>query len=136
MAETQATLADLVRRFFRNTRILRNHPRLGPVAGSSPAGYQHNSDLEKNRTISEFNRLTTLVATPVASKRPTTLISKLFEEHFPIDGHSVPLQKKSLPFQQGRNKQQLVGLSLINVREPLLWTPQNDAANNQMNAFG
>jgi hypothetical protein len=39
---------DLIRRFFRNTEILRKHPKLGPVAGSRRAGYQHNSDLEKN----------------------------------------------------------------------------------------
>jgi hypothetical protein len=54
-------LADLIRGSFRNTKILSGHPRLGPVAGGSRAGYQHNSNLEKNSTISELNCLTTLV---------------------------------------------------------------------------
>src|SRR3982074_437873 len=53
MAKMQAALADFIRRLLRNTKILHDHPRLGPVAGSSPAGYQHNSDLEKNSTTSE-----------------------------------------------------------------------------------
>jgi hypothetical protein len=60
MAEAY-TLADFIRGFFRNTKILSDHPRLGPVAGSSRAGYQHNSNLEKNSTISELNCLSTLV---------------------------------------------------------------------------
>jgi hypothetical protein len=60
-AEASVTLADLIRAFFRNTKILSDHPRLGPVAASSLAGYQHNSDLGKNSTISEFNRPTALV---------------------------------------------------------------------------
>ncbi len=33
MAEAY-TLADFIRGFFRNTKILSDHPRLGPVAGS------------------------------------------------------------------------------------------------------
>ena len=61
MAEAEGTLADLIRGFFRNTKTLSDHPRLGPVAGSSRAGCQQNSDLEKNSTISELNCLTTLV---------------------------------------------------------------------------
>jgi hypothetical protein len=61
MAQTKAMLAELIRRFSRSTETLRNHSRLGPVAGSSPAGYRHNSDLEKNSTISELNRLAKLV---------------------------------------------------------------------------
>jgi len=64
MAEAEGTLADLIRGFFRNTKILSDLPRLGPVAGSSRAGYQHNSNLEKNSTISELNCLTTLVGAP------------------------------------------------------------------------
>jgi hypothetical protein len=43
---------------FQNTKILPSRSKLGPVAGGSPAGYQHNSDPEKNSTIFEFNRLT------------------------------------------------------------------------------
>jgi len=64
LAEAQARLAALIRGFFRNTNILSDHLRLGPVAGSSRAGYQHSSDLEKNSTISELNCLTTLVGAP------------------------------------------------------------------------
>jgi len=47
-------------------RILGNHPRLGPVAGSSPAGYQHNSNLEENWMLSESNRLITLVGSHIS----------------------------------------------------------------------
>jgi hypothetical protein len=69
MAEAEGTLADLIREFFRNTKTLSDHPRLGPVAGSSRAGCQQNSDLEKNSTISELNCLTTLSARPLGLTR-------------------------------------------------------------------
>ena len=92
MAEAEGTLADLIRGFFRNTKTLSDHPRLGPVAGSSRAGCQQNSDLEKNSTISELNCLTTLVGAHARfelqqkAARRRFVIDRALAYAFPNDG--------------------------------------------------